>query len=401
MGLRHLGAVVAAVCGLSAAAPARADNVDVTALPMITDRNFAIDVYLGPVLGSGRIVGMGGAAVALAEGSAGNLSNPAAPAVRAATSYETWDWDWHADWLSPQIGSDFDGNGIPTTMKLDSAPYVTAGIVGNYRQWALALTISSFYQAAGQVDATVSIGQVTLARTFLHDQLAVGLGLRAGTLEVDDKMNNALFSIAGSGLEAGAVWKPSWLDLRVGGTVSLPVQGNKIAVDECADPSNCFGFITPDRVVVPWRFAVGGAWRRGPTRWNRTVHSDFRDERALVLAADLVVTGAVKDGYGIEAFGEQHLQRSGAKVVFSPRFGVEYEWKPGWLRIRGGTYYEPGRFEDENGDTVPGRVHATLGADVRIWSFHLWGNLHRVRLSLTSDLAARYGNGGLSIGFWH
>jgi hypothetical protein len=41
----------------------------------------------------------------------------------------------------------------------------------------------------------------------------------------------------------------------------------------------------------------------------------------------------------------------------------------------------------------------TGGADVRLFSFCLWGT-HRVRLSVTFDGARHYGNGGLSIGFW-
>ena len=70
----------------------------------------------------------------------------------------------------------------------------------------------------------------------------------------------------------------------------------------------------------------------------------------------------------------------------------------GWnahVRVRGGAYWEPGRFED-----VGGRIHETFGIDLRIGQFHLWGP-RRGRLSLTSDVATRYRNAGISIGFWH
>ncbi|HUH04646.1 MAG TPA: hypothetical protein VML75_21770, partial [Kofleriaceae bacterium] len=199
---------MAAVClAVSIAAPrgVRADDVAVDALPDITSRNYAIDLYLGPVLGSGRIVGMGGAAVALAEGSAGMLANPASPAVRPATSKGNWDWDWHLDWLSPQLGSDFDRNGIPSAEgDLDLTPFVTAGAVGIYKKWALGVSINSFQQDAGPVRPTFVIGEVSLARSFLAEQLVAGLGVRTGDLEVTDDESRVLFQITGSALQAGA-----------------------------------------------------------------------------------------------------------------------------------------------------------------------------------------------------
>jgi hypothetical protein len=38
---------------------------------------------------------------------------------------------------------------------------------------------------------------------------------------------------------------------------------------------------------------------------------------------------------------------------------------------------------------------------VRVWTFCLWQERYRLRLSATSDGAEGYGNGGLSVGFWH
>jgi hypothetical protein len=122
----------------------------------------------------------------------------------------------------------------------------------------------------------------------------------------------------------------------------------------------------------------------------------------LLLAADLVVTGHVPGGYGIEAFAAtETLQPSGRDVGISPRVGAEYEWVPGRFRIRGGSYWEPSRFRDPEGRDIAGRLHVTLGLDLRVWSFCFWKERYRVRLSFTSDGAVEYGNGGLSIGFWH
>src|SRR4051812_14046796 len=60
----------------------------------------SFDLYNGAAIGNVRIIGMGGTAVALAQGSAGTLANPASAAVRLTTSKGSWDWDYHLDWLS-------------------------------------------------------------------------------------------------------------------------------------------------------------------------------------------------------------------------------------------------------------------------------------------------------------
>ena len=64
--------------------------------------------------------------------------------------------------------------------------------------------------------------------------------------------------------------------------------------------------------------------------------------------------------------------------------------------MRGGAYWEPGRFFDNKG-----RPHATLGVDVRLFQFGFWGDPYRLRISLAADAADRYGNAALSVGFWH
>jgi len=114
------------------------------------------------------------------------------------------------------------------------------------------------------------------------------------------------------------------------------------------------------------------------------------------LSSDIVVIGAVDNGYGLEAFAQRKLQASGKNIAISIRFGTEYEWIPGHLRIRGGSYWEPGRFQG-----VGGRPHLTMGAEYRFWQFRFWGSPYRLRLSAIGDFADNYVNAGLSVGFWH
>ena len=370
--------------------------------PPITDRGYAIDLYQGSVLGSTRIIGMGGASVALAQGASALSANPAAAAVRAPTSRGHWDGDFGLDWLTPSLGSDHDNNGLATTTT--GALVMTVGAVGQYKQWGLGLSadVQQYtveVEGGARAQPSLAVGHLALARSFLGEVLTVGLGLRIGSFTLDQLpasgKSQRLFGLQGAALEAGVIVRPHGRSLRVGASLALPASGAQVT-DETCDPMDCAGYILPERVEVPWQVAAGVAWRLGPSAWNQAIAGDFRDERALLLAADVVLTGAVSDGHGLEAFVAKELQPSGTTPSLSVRAGAELEWLPGRLRVRAGSYYAPGRFPG-----VPGRVHGTLGVELRVWSFHLWGAQRRVRLSVTGDLALHYGNLGASIGFWH
>jgi len=379
-------------------------------LTPITDRDYAIDLYQGPVLGSARIVGMGGASVAVASGSSGLLVNPAAVAVWPATSTGHWDWDVHFDYLNRLPGEDLDNNGVAdANAELDLAPFGTAGAAGRWGPWAMGVALSLNQEALPAADETMPdllarslVARIGVGVNLLHDTLAIGASIKIGTFEIlrdaESGPDPKLFEVSGGAVEVGSIWAPAGHDFRLGATMSTPLAGDdqvELAPDEC-DPSNCYGYILPNRVTAPWHLAVGGAWRFGPTRWNRKVESRWRDERSLLVAADLWITGTTRDGYGIGAFAQQQLQRSGQDISLSGRVGAEYEWIPGWLRIRAGSYWEPGRFAE-----VPGRFHLTLGAEARFYAFRLWGSGYRLMFGLTADGAEGYGNGGVTIGFWH
>ncbi len=397
----------------AAAAAAVAAAVVTTAAPdaargeepvPITDRAWALDLHRGAALGSVRIVGMGGVQVALAEGSAGTLGNPAAPAVRKATSTTRWDWDFHLDALDAVIVSDLDNNGRDDDDGVAAdgraATTLTAGLAGMYYGWGLALTVSSAHErltdrGGGALGATATVGKVAIASTWGDETWTVGGAVRVGTLAVAVASAEPLFSLTGAGLEGGILYRPHRADLRLGATLALPVTGREVEVAAC-DPLDCAGHILPERVAVPWELAVGAAWRRGPTAWNQAVGGRFRDERALIVAVDLRAVGAVADGMGLEAWSEGLWQRSGRSIALGANAGVEWEAVPGRLRLRGGTYWEPGRFAG-----VGGRPHLTVGLEVGVFTFRPWGNTrYRLRTGVTGDFAPRFGNAGLSLGFW-
>jgi hypothetical protein len=138
------------------------------------------------------------------------------------------------------------------------------------------------------------------------------------------------------------------------------------------------------------------AWRLGGvTPWNAHSAKPFRDERTLILAAELGIVGAVPDGWSLAGFAAQMPLPSGRTVNFFGRLGAEYEHLPGRLRLRAGSYWEPARVADR-----AGRLHGTAGIELGLFRFTFRTRERRVRLAFAINAAARYLNSGLSIGFW-
>jgi hypothetical protein len=120
--------------------------------------------------------------------------------------------------------------------------------------------------------------------------------------------------------------------------------------------------------------------------------------RFVLLAADVIAVGPTADGVGLESFLSQREQRSGEDVTLGLRFGVEGEPIARWVQMRAGTYLEPSRFEG-----VGYRVHGTVGADVRLFSWDLFGAVDEftLRVGVSADVAERYLNAGFGVGLWH
>lgn len=365
----------------------------------IVDRDYAIDLHSGAVSGSPRTIGMAGAATALAEGSGGMLANPAAVAARPHSARAAWDWDASVDASTPGFGTDFDNDGNPRTEAL-SVGMGDVGLVGLAGRWGLGVSATGVtYRiaaagAAERGELSSSVLRLVLGRAFLDEAVVAGLGVRVGSFTIQKGQRN-LFQVSGGGLEAGVVVNPRGRSWRVGARGALPAVGAEIDQPSC-DPFNCEGHILPERAVTPWETAVGVAWRLAPRPWNHVPTARFADERAWTLAADIVVSGRVAGGAGIEAFTEKLLRPSGRALVASVRLGAEHELWPGFLRLRGGTYVEPERAE---GATA--RLHLTAGFEVRLFRFTFWDAERRVALAISADFARRYGNVATSLGFWH
>lgn len=358
----------------------------------ITHREWAIDLYDGVAIGSTKVVGMGGTAMAHAEGAEGGHANPATAGLRRATARGSFAWDFSFDALTARYSTDHDNNGEDGTA---GSSILYSALQLQLGRWALvsSVLLRTMPLAATTPKLTLetSVGTVGVVRRWNGPGIAIGLGWRfAGLRLLGDR---TYFSLEDSSAFAGAAWAPPGRTWRLGAALTTTSEPDTASASGC-DPENCMGLVLPRQVRLPWRASVGGALRLGPTAWNTSISSQFRDERALTLAADLVITGASEAAYGLEAFGQNLWQRSGRHTAWSPRLGAELEAVPGVLRVRGGLYWEPARFVG-----IDGRAHVTASFELRM--FHVWF-LGRRRLAFTgaADLARRYNNLGISIGLW-
>lgn len=149
---------------------------------------------------------------------------------------------------------------------------------------------------------------------------------------------------------------------------------------------------------------------------RRAILNDWPREHLLVTA-DVLVTGPVDRGVGMEAFLSQSTAAeaaatapcvvigSGASMNVSPRAGLQIEPVPNLIRTRFGSYYEPSRFRyvPESCNERVGRQHFTFGADVKAFSTTWFGFIDEVtyKLQVYGDFAPRYQSVGVGFGVWH
>jgi hypothetical protein len=120
--------------------------------------------------------------------------------------------------------------------------------------------------------------------------------------------------------------------------------------------------------------------------------------RYLLLSADALLIGTTYQGVGFESFLSQVRQVSGKNPSIGVRMGAEGEPIQNRLKLRVGSYLEPSRFT-----ATSARLHGTMGFDLRLFAWNVFGLVDEFDLRLTAalDLAERYRNFGFSVGIWH
>lgn len=306
-------------------------------------------------------------------------------------------------------------------------------------------------------------GRVVVARQFFEGALIFGAGFRTLSLGFDAVAPNGdkqrFFDLTGTAFQGGALFAPRGLPFRLAAEWRSSVQNTEpagtVAPDEYGDVRLTDGqghsLYLPTGIRLPWEVEFAGALQLGKRPLNVPYHDPSDQDRALaqrlindheaflrkwhgrgttlaerkelvahakairrerdrarvhalprqkvLLTASLLVSGSVSDAVGTESFLLQTVERSGRRLSFTPRAGVEIEPLPGRLQVRGGSYLEPSRFDHRQP-----RLHGTFGFDVRVFESAVWGVWDkgtRWRIGTFVDAAPRYLSVSGTLGVWH
>ena len=419
--------------------------------------DFAIDLFTGPVLGSARMVGMAGAYGAIATGIDGSMINPAGYAERAEEEIDSWEWELTGGiWLGGLFSrNDFDNNG-KRAQEAKNAFQLSLGGRIQVSSSGFGVTLSSqtyeLDQGAGHYELDFVTYRFGTAYAFMRGSLVLGLAGRGISFAISDASGDEtseLVSFDGLGAELGVLIRPAYERYRVGAVLRSPVSSKVDSEDAVEDVNGVRmvrGFVLPQEVRVPWEVQLGFAYQfgerrsnvpwRNPNQIKREVRAQLADgtyvpppqnggppypelpsdskgalsaamehereaarrylrhqpRRYVLLSSDLLFYGRTANGQSVQAFVAQKPEASGRKVSIGVRVGAESEVVENRLKLRCGSYLEPSRFQRANY-----RPHGTFGSDVRLFDLWNWS----IRASATLDLAPRYFDWGLSVGFWH
>lgn len=266
----------------------------------IANSRYAVDMWQGAVTTSTRVIGMGGAYDAIAEGSEGNFVNPAGAAIRMPWSYTHLDYDLGGGVALPSTfsNSDFFNSGSDRNNLSKSAQndFIFLDVEGDLQlgPWGLgtAIALQQYGLSRDNVDASANsnqkirgqfaIGLLHLARSFDHGQLLFGAGIRYTALSALNQNtrtynSQTLFTTQGIGYEFGWLWRPRNLPFRMGASMRTAVttkaetgnsgvavvDGNRVLFAETGDP-----MYLPEEVALPWEWALGFAVQLGARPFN-------------------------------------------------------------------------------------------------------------------------------------
>ena len=292
----------------------------------IETSRYSIDFFEGPVYSGARVVGLGGAYVAVAEDVDGDLHNPAAPAVRPFYSTDNFDY-----WLGFAVSfpaaienMDFFNSGAPTAVSGTQEGFVFMTPALNLQWGTFGVGATVAFQNYGIGDAalttegtpaslgiSVTTSHLQAANAFLDGQLVVGMGVRVLTQNVEARTEEGtrpMFTTAGSGGEVGLLYRPNNQPFRFGlafrnAIETQPQFSKELLPDENGDvtiPRGDGVMYLPERVGSPWDVNIGAAvqvgrsfnpvWRSSADRaeraelYYRTRELDREDERRRRLA---------------------------------------------------------------------------------------------------------------------
>jgi hypothetical protein len=367
-----------------------------------------IDAFSGLAVGSGRIVGLGGAYVGIAEGMSGIPVNPASAAHRRRDLDRAWDWggSLSISIIDASQDANNDGTSPASQAKVQLAQLGVGGQWGRLGVGVVARSRLATAPPSGGGSSGVETTDVHVATGWsgLRDALVLGAAIASGQgslVEYDARGAEVRrLKYTSTTLRGGALWRPRGRPFRLGAAFS-PAEVARATGDRTTFPGSPQGF------AFPWSVSLGGSVWLGPNaahlnepaayalathpEWDHAPGWEDTHRQPVLLTAQLDLAGPVKNAVSPEsALGDPAAARaSGAHPSFVPRLGAEWEGWPDRLRVRAGSYVEPSRT-----GAAP-RAHGTFGAEVRVrvfsWDF---------QVALSGDVAERYRNVGLSLWLW-
>lgn len=357
--------------------------------PPIVNNDYRLDLTPSVAIGPSRKVAMGGAYTAIAEGAASIADNPAGVAFRPTRSQGLVDWDGTLGGFRAQ-GNDLDNNGSQSTVFKRDLTYNLGGLL-QYGRFGAGLYLLSQRFDMTSPDGSVNrfefqTGYMVVGGIHPSRDLSWGAGLRVAGINATPKgSRQRFFHLGGAGVTGGLLWNPERGPFRLGLAFHSAISDEQDAVTSTTAVMAA-GLVVPRAVTMPEIASIGAAYT-----WNRT---PYLAKHPLLISADVNYIGRVKEAVGIESFLEQRVQRSGEKASLGHHLGVEHEFLPRRLRLRGGTYYEPSRYAG-----ISGRWHTTAGFELRLFKFNIFGE-HHVSLGYAVDAAPRYLVQFVGLGFW-
>jgi hypothetical protein len=381
------------------------------------DGTRGVDTYTGPVISPARILGLGGAYVAVAEGLAGAQANPAAIAQRDRHLARSWDWDWLLTWYLPNprdVSRQDLGNDGRSDAGLSGLANAQLGLSFQSGPLGVGVFARGWTVAAPRTDAgsvQMEIKDVSLAAGWsaFSDVLVLGASWTAvsGAVQAFSAAATAGSTVAekveysGNTLRFGALYRPRGQPWRLG-VALYPAATARASGDRSAVP-----VATPAQFVFPATASVGVSAWIGPNarrynepppfalenhpEWGPGPEWEESRRRPVLVSAQVDVVGTAPSSVTVESAVAPEGQGvpSGRSASLALRAGAEWEPFAESFRVRGGGYLEPSR------TGASPRPHGTFGAEVRI---PFW--MRDLQLGLAGDVAERFQNVSLSLGFW-
>ena len=407
---RHLGAIAALLSVTAAAQP-----------QPLPER-----MYLNPgvLIGSSRMISLGGAYVSIAEGADGISANPASIAHRTPHERGKWNVSPVATWMTNLGKHDFDNDRNPDPLFYGvqflgglnvRVKNVGVGAFVRTNRLSFCDDLSRDCRLADRASITFSQPNLSVGYAFFDESLIVAGGLNGLLSGIAHGVQTWRYS--GVGAEAGVLLRPRGLPFRVGLSGRTPM---KASYRGGPDSVTVLGRQIYSAVVSPAVYSFGISFKagEGAFSWNtlpdmdaptkarsleagqlvKSIFGNREDAKTgrLLLTLQLDIIGGIADAVPVGIFirTPDAPTAAGAQLAYQPRIGAEYLVVPGRFRARLGGYHEPSPYPDRKG-----RTHLTGGTELFLFRlFDDWSG------TLTFDVAAfggrHYQNIGVSIGTW-